>query len=114
MKEKKYTIHLLGEDIDICFNMATIIGYEEITGQSFYGESFETAKTRYALLAAVLAQSDAKEDIGDRLLKDVDFKEFTDAFAVIMEAASEFFNIPQVMQEEEHPQTEEEGEKGKN
>ena len=114
MKDKKYTIHLLGEDIDICFNMATIIGYEEIIGQSFYGESFETAKTRYALLAAVLAQSDVKEDIGDRLLKDVDFKEFTDAFAVIMDAASEFFNIPQVMQEEEQPQTEEEGEKGKN
>ena len=105
MKDKKYTIHLLGEDIDICFNMATIIGYEEIIGQSFYGESFETAKTRYALLAAVLAQSK---------LKDVDFKEFTDAFSVIMDAASEFFNIPQVMQEEEQPQAEEEGEKGKN
>ena len=35
MDKKQYTIHLLGQDIDVKVNMSTIIAYEEITGRSF-------------------------------------------------------------------------------
>ena len=80
MNKKQYTIHLLGHDIDVKVNMSTIIAYEEITGTSFYGEAFDSTKTRYALLAAIVATSDAPKDMADRLLTDVTPKEFTAAF----------------------------------
>ena len=50
-------MHLLGEDIDVKMNMSVMIAYEEIAGTSFYGEEFKTTRSRYALLAAVLAAS---------------------------------------------------------
>lgn len=96
---KKITI--FGKEVEIKFNMATLIGYEEITGTSFYGESFETAKTRYALICAVLAQSSIDKQLSDQLLYEMDFTEFNKVFAAIMEAANEFFGIPKVMEEKE-------------
>jgi hypothetical protein len=111
MDKKQYTIHLLGHDIDVKMNMSTIIAYEEITGTSFYGETFDTTKTRYALLAAIVATSDAPKDMADRLLTDVTPKEFTAAFEVAMQALGDFFEIPEVMKKDE---PEQEGEKEKN
>lgn len=112
MTKKQYTIHLLGQDIEVKMNMSVIIAYEEITGTPFYGETFDTTKTRYALLAAVIAASAAKGDIADRLLTDVSPKEFTAAFEVAMQALADFFEIPEVVKKDEPQATE--GEQPKN
>jgi hypothetical protein len=112
MTKNKYTIHLLGQDIDVKMNMKVIIAYEEITGTSFYGENFDTSRTRYALLAAIIAASNANSDISDRLLTDVSGKEFTAAFEVAMQAAADFFEIPTVIKQDEEPK--QEGEQPKN
>ena len=112
MTKNKYTIHLLGQDIDVKMNMKVIIAYEEITGTSFYGEPFDTTKTRYALLAAIVAASDAPKDMADRLLTEVKPKEFTAAFEVVMQAAADFFEIPTVIKQDEEPK--QEGEQPKN
>lgn len=111
MNKKQYTIHLLGHDIDVKVNMSTIIAYEEITGTSFYGEAFDSTKTRYALLAAIVATSDAPKDMADRLLTEVTPKEFTAAFEVAMQALGDFFEIPEVLKKDE---PEQEGEQPKN
>lgn len=107
-KKKDYTIHLLGQDIDVEMNMSVIIAYEEITGTSFYGEQFATTKSRYALLAAVLSKTDG--DLADKLLTDVSPMEFTQAFEVVMEAVADFFEIPAVVTPDEPA----EGEQPKN
>lgn len=107
-KNKDYTIHLLGQDIDVEMNMSVIIAYEEITGTSFYGEQFATTKSRYALLAAVLSKTDG--DLADKLLTDVSPMEFTQAFEVVMEAVADFFEIPAVVTPDEPA----EGEQPKN
>ncbi len=112
MTKNKYTIHLLGQDIDVMMNMKVIIGYEEITGTSFYGENFDTFKTRYALLVAIIAASDANSDLSDRLLTDVSPKEFTAAFEVAIHAAADFFEIPIVIKQDEEQK--QEGEQPKN
>ena len=112
MTKNKYTIHLLGQDIDVKMNMKVIIAYEEITGTSFYSENFDTARTRYALLAAILAASNANSDLSDRLLTDVSAKEFTAAFEVVMQAVADFFEIPTVIKQDEEPKPE--GEQPKN
>ena len=106
MNKKQYTIHLLGQDIDVKMNMKVIIAYEEITGTSFYGENFDTARTRYALLSAIIAVSDANSDLSDRLLTDVSAKEFTAAFEVVMQAVADFFEIPTVIKKDEEPKQE--------
>lgn len=108
-KKKDYTIHLLGQDIDVEMNMSVIIAYEEITGTSFYGEQFTTTKSRYALLAAVLSKTDG--DLADKLLTDASPMEFTQAFEVVMEAVADFFEIPAVVTPDEQPA---EGEQPKN
>ena len=108
MTKNKYTIHLLGQDIDVKMNMKVIIAYEEITGTSFYGENFDTARTRYALLSAIIAVSDANSDLSDRLLTDVSGKEFTAAFEVAMQAAADFFEIPIVIKQDDEQKEEEE------
>lgn len=112
MTKKQYTIHLFGQDIDVQMNMKVIIGYEQITGTSFYGENFNTFKTRYALLAAIIAASDANSDLSDRLLTDVSPKEFTAAFEVAIKAAADFFEIPIVIKQDEEQK--QEGEQPKN
>ena len=111
MDKKQYTIHLLGHDINVKMNMSVIIAFEEISGTSFYGETFDTTKTRYTLLAAIVATSDAPKDMADRLLTDVTPKEFTAAFEVAMQALGDFFEIPEVMKKDE---PEQEGEQPKN
>ncbi|MBQ1772650.1 MAG: hypothetical protein IIZ97_00150 [Prevotella sp.] len=111
MSKKKYTMHLLGEDIDVKMNMSVMIAYEEIAGTSFYGEEFKTTRSRYALLAAVLAASNADSTLADRLLTDASPKDFTDAFEVAFLALADFFEIPSVMKDEEKPK---EGEQAKN
>lgn len=112
MDKKQYTIHLLGQDIDVKMNMKVVIGYEEITGTSFYGENFNTFKARYALLAAIIATSNANSDLSDRLLTDVSPKELTAAFEDAWPAVADFFEIPTVMKQDEEPK--QEGEQPKN
>ena len=100
MDKSRNTVTIFGQEVEIKFNMGVLIGYEEITGTSFYGETFETTKTRYALVCAVLAQSDLGADVADKLLKEAGYKEFNEIFAAIMKAATEFFELPQVMEAE--------------
>ena len=104
-------MHLLGEDIDVKMNMSVMIAYEEIAGTSFYGEEFKTTRSRYALLAAVLAASDADNTLAERLLTDASPKEFTEAFEVAFLALADFFEIPSVMKKDEQKT---EGEQAKN
>lgn len=104
-------MHLLGEDIDVKMNMSVMIAYEEIAGTSFYGEEFKTTRSRYALLAAVLAASDADNTLAERLLTDASPKEFTEAFEVAFLALADFFEIPSVMKKDEQTT---EGEQAKN
>ena len=111
MTKKQYTMHLLGEDIDIKMNMSVMIAYEEIAGTSFYGEEFKSTRSRYALLAATLAASDADSSIADRLLTEATPKEFTEAFEVAFLALADFFEIPSVMKKDEQTT---EGEQAKN
>lgn len=99
-------INLLGEEITLKFNMATMLAYEEITGEPFFGQQFETQKSRYALLYAVIMTSKPETGItADALLKDAEWEEINAAFAAVTDAMSAWFNIPDVVAAEQ-PSTE--------
>ena len=103
MKKKKgKKITILGKEIEVEMNMAVLIAYEGITGSSFLGEQFDTVKSRYALVCAVLAESlEDSEETADSLLRDADFKEFDRIFTEILALATEFFHVPDLIKGEE-------------
>lgn len=97
---------ILNEEIDLKFNMGTMLAYEEIMGEPFFGQQFDTQKSRYALLYAVILTS--KPDTGitaEALLKEASWNDINGAFTAVTKLMGEWFNIPEAMQAAEPPVT---------
>lgn len=109
-------ITLLGEEIDIRFNMAVMLAYEEIMGEPFLGSEFQTLKSRYALLLAAVINSKPDTRItADALLKEAGWTEIQTALETVTELMSEWFDIPGVMKAENDDEDDKENaEKPKN
>lgn len=101
-------ITLLGEEIDIRFNMAVMLAYEEITGEPFLGSEFQTQKSHYALLYAAVINSKPDTRItADALLREAEWTEIQSALETVTEQMAEWFDIPGIVKGEDGEQDEE-------
>jgi hypothetical protein len=118
MQQKEITIG--GKTYPVVFTLKTMMNYEEITkGKSFFGETFDTFKSRIALIISAVFAADENADITVEQLTNAEtWQEAQDiikAYVAVMELSAKFFNIPEVEPKDEKPadETEEEG-KAKN
>lgn len=115
MKQKEVTIN--DKKFAVVFSMKTMIGYENITGKSFFGENFKALSDKIALvMAAILAaNSEAQITIEEMMNAETVEKmnQVIDAGEVVMKLAGEFFKIPEIEPKPKEP-TDEEGKSTKN
>jgi len=108
---KEITIN--GKNYPVVFNMKTILGYEQISGKSFFGEDFAKMSERLALIVAAVISADSKADISIDDMMNADklelVQEILTAYTVVIGMVNEFFKKPDV-----EPKQEDEGDKGKN
>ena len=111
MITKEITIN--GKTYPVVFNMKTILGYEEISGKSFFGEDFSKMSERLALITAAVISAGGKEELSIDEMINADklelVQEIIAAYTVVIEMVNEFFKKPDV-----EPKQKEEGDKGKN
>ena len=111
MNTKEITIN--GKTYPVVFNMKTILGYEEISGKSFFGEDFSKMSERLALITAAVISAGGKEELSIDEMINADklelVQEIIAAYTVVIEMVNEFFKKPDV-----EPKQKEEGDKGKN
>ena len=111
MNTKEITIN--GKKYPVVFNMKTILGYEQISGKSFFGEDFSKMSERLALIVAAVISADSKADISIDDMMNADrmelVQEILTANTIVIGMVNEFFKTPDV-----EPKQEEEGDKGKN
>ena len=109
-----------GKEYPIAFNMKTIMNFEELTGTSFFGETFSQIKTRIALIMASVLTADENTELTiDKLMGDMDYQamqEVIAAYTVVMELVGKFFPIPEIEKknEPEKPADADKEEKPKN
>lgn len=112
MNMKEITIN--GKTYPVVFNMKTILGYEQISGKSFFGEDFSKMSERLALIVAAVVSAGGKEELSIDEMINADklelVQEIIAAYTVIIGMVNEFFKKPDV----EPKPNEEEGDKGKN
>ena len=97
----------------MAFNGATMIKFENDIKKPFFEEKFTTQASRTTLIfAAIYAYDDQTDMTIKELSQTASWKELNEAFAIVMEASMEFFDIPDVAKQPEH--TEEEKKNAKN
>lgn len=102
-------INLLGKEVNITFNLATEIAYEQITGEAFGIEKLSFTKNAVALyMSAIIANNPdidiTTEDIISKA-SGAEVKALSDAIYAEMKA---WMNIPDVMEEKEETKDEDE------
>ena len=109
-------ITLQGKTVPVVFGMGTILAFEEITDESFFGKNFIKLKDRIALTFAAIYSADNKTEIKvEDLMESDNFVEVNKATVVVMEMMMEYFKLPKVVAEAEQKEiTAEEGEEVKN
>lgn len=90
-------VKILGEEIDITFNMAVEIAYEEITGEPFNIEALSKMKNTVALdmAAIIVANPDTAITIEDIMTK-ANGKEIGDLNNAVIATMTEWLQIPKV------------------
>ena len=92
------TIEILKEKLDIRFNMAVELAYEEITGEEFNVESLKKMKNTIALgMAAILVANENTEITIERLLKEANGKEIGALNKAVLDSMTEWVAIPDVI-----------------
>lgn len=112
MKPEK-TIHILGEDVKITFDMSVEIAYEEISGTPFNIEDLKTQKASLSLyMAAIIANNPQTEITVERLMKEATGHEIGLLGQTIIAAMTAWMAIPTAVIKEEQtkPKSEEEEE----
>lgn len=95
-------INILKEEIDIRFNMAVELAYEEITDEEFNVESLKKMKNTLALgMAAIIVANKNTEITIDRLLKEATGPEIAALNQAVLESMTEWLSIPEVIAKED-------------
>ena len=69
----KKKINILGKDVEIAFNMATQMAYEEITGKAFDTETLDKVSNTMALYYSCILANNKETDITfDQLIEEAD------------------------------------------
>lgn len=103
------TVTILGHELNISFNMAVEIEYEELSGKPFDLQQMDTQKATMQLCYAVMKVSNDKVPFTfEELNRKATFSETTALKAAVIEAMNDWLGIPAVMAEEAKPAAEEE------
>lgn len=95
-------IKILKEEIDIRFNIAVELAYEEITGEEFNVESLKKMKNTIALgMAAILVANEKTEITIDRLLREATGPEIAALNQAVLDSMTEWLAIPEVIAKED-------------
>lgn len=108
MDTKKVTI--LGHKLDVVFNMAVEIEFEELSGSIFSIENLSSQKATMQLCFASMKIANKKlpftyEEMLDRL----SMKETAELKNAVIETMNKWFTVPEVMEKGAHTGSEEEG-----
>lgn len=104
-------VKILSEELEIKFNMAVEIGYEEIIGEAFDVTQLDKQKNSLALyMSAILASNPDTAITMDRLLTEATGHEIAQLSQAVVEAMTTWMEVPAVAVEEKK----EEGDTEKN
>ena len=118
----KQEITIAGVQYPVTFDFQTLLNFEQITNSSFFETTFNKTVDRMALIMAAVLTADEDTTLTVDLLKgkgDWDaVKDIIAAYGVVMDLASAFFHVPEVVKQAEEQETEEQkddtGEQPKN
>lgn len=95
-------VNILKEEINIQFNMAIEIAYEEISGETFNVESLKKMRNTIALdMAAIIAAKPDTEITIERLMKEAKGPEIAALNKAVIDEMTAWLNIPEVIAKEE-------------
>ena len=101
----KKTINILGESITIAFNMASLIGFEEITGKPFNEINIGMSKDTLALSIAVITANNPDTQItANALMTQASGKEISELTQAVTAAFIEWNTIPETLSDDEDGQ----------
>ena len=101
----KKTINILGESITIAFNMASLIGFEEITGKPFNEIELSMSKDTLALsLAVIIANNPDTQITVNALMTQASGKEISELTQAVSAAFIEWNTIPETLSDDEDGQ----------
>lgn len=113
MSTKK--VEFNGNTYNVTFNMAVEIKYEELSGQPFDLQHMDTQKATMQLCyASMLIANSELPFTFDELKENVNVKEWIAMKQTVIDAMTEWFEVPAVMQEEVPAEEEKEGNHPKN
>lgn len=98
-------IKILGHELNIIFNMAVEIEYEDLSGKPFDLQQMDTQKTTMQLCYATLKVSNNNVPFTiDEMNRKATFSETAELKAAVIKAMNEWLGIPAVMSEEAQAQ----------
>ena len=101
----KKTINILGESITIAFNMASLIGFEEITGKPFNEINIGMSKDTLALsIAVIIANNPDTQITVNALMTQASGKEISELTQAVTAAFIEWDTIPETLSDDEDGQ----------
>lgn len=101
----KKTINILGESITIAFNMASLIGFEEITGKPFNEINIGMSKDTLALsIAVIIANNPDTQITANALMTQATGKEISELTQAVTAAFIEWNTIPETLSDDEDQQ----------
>lgn len=104
----KTEIKIQNKQYPVVFNIQTIINFEKIAKRGFFGDPIEALKDRIAIIIASVLSADENTDLtvatimGKQDLSAV--KDIFSAFSAVMELVGDFFDVPEVMKQEDTQQ----------
>lgn len=115
MKVEKITLAFVDDDgqsfseeLNICFNMATEIAYERVTGQAFDPSSLDKVETTIALYyAAILANNKDTKIRLEHLMYQATATDISALRKAVLKTFGEWANVPDIMLKEQEGKEEE-------
>ena len=106
----KQEITIAGVQYPVTFDFQTLLNFEQITNSSFFETTFNKTVDRMALIMAAVLTADEDTKLTVDLLKgkgDWDaVKDIIAAYGVVMDLASAFFKVPEVVKQAEEKEAE--------
>lgn len=106
----KKEITIAGVQYPVTFDFQTLLNFEQITNSSFFETTFNKTVDRMALIMAAVLTADEDTKLTVELLKgkgDWDaVKDIIAAYGVVMDLASAFFHVPEVVKQAEEREAE--------
>lgn len=103
MTEKEITLH--DKEYPVCFDLQTIMNFEEITGHSIFGDDLSTMKSRIVIIMSAVLSANPDTDLTiEAIMGDKDWqtaKDIIAAYVIIDALAADFFKIPDIEKQPE-------------